>query len=419
MRDVACGEVPAPLRRVLDIGYIDGTMTPNALPGCALADLLERRREAIIHRWAERVRADGVADETLSPSALRNSLPEFLTQVAAALRRQAPQAACEAAPATEYVAREHGRQRYRVGFDLRNLVVEYNVLREVLFAVIDESGLPLHMADVRVVCAAFSKGIAEAVDQFARERDEDVQASSAERERASAFEQQLIAIVSHDLRGPLAAILIAAEAASRRGEIDEKTARLLLRIQTGAHRATRLINDLLDFTRQRMSGGIPIRPQEVSLRELVQEAIEEATTMFPGRVLEYACADPIAARVDPDRLAQVLSNLLTNALKFSPPGSAVRISTRVATEVDAVLLEIHNWGPPIPADRRGSIFEPFERGDPTTESRASLGLGLHISRQIVLAHGGTIDVCSSAEDGTTFTCTLPRKSQAAAMAVVS
>ncbi|WAS92492.1 sensor histidine kinase [Nannocystis punicea] len=386
-------------------------MTPPSPQACALAELLERRREHIIERWSERMRGHALVDAQLSATTLRNSLPEFLAEVAAAVRR------CSQAPlAVEDVAREHGRQRYRVGFDLRTLVVEYNILREVLLDTIDESGVPVRMADVRALWAAFADGIAEAVDQYSCERERDLQAGAAERERASEFEQQLIAIVSHDLRSPLAAILIAAEAVVRRGAADDKTARLLLRIETGAHRATRLINDLLDYTHERKSGRIPVRPQDVSLRGLVREAIDEAATMFPERIIEYACDDPMEARVDPDRIAQVLSNLLTNALKFSPAGTVVRVGTRVDVDSDAVVLEVHNWGPPIPQERRATIFEPFQ-SDSSLQTRASLGLGLHISRQIVLAHGGTIDVCSSLEDGTTFTCKLPRQAQAMPMAV--
>ncbi|PCC72350.1 RsbT co-antagonist protein rsbRD N-terminal domain-containing protein [Nannocystis exedens] len=386
-------------------------MTPPSLQTCALADLLEQRREVIIDRWTRRMRAEELVGAQVSTPTLRNRLPEFLAEVAAALRREPP-----GTPCAGDVAREHGRQRYRVGFDLRTLVIEYDILREVLFDTIEESGLPLRIADVRAMCAAFAAGIAEAVDQYSRDREGDLQAAAAERERASEFERQLIAIVSHDLRSPLAAILIAAEAVVRRGAPDDKTARLLLRVQTGAQRATRLINDLLDYTHERKSGRIPVRPQDVSLRLLVREAIDEAATMFPERIIEYACDDPVQARVDPDRIAQVLSNLLTNALKFSPTSTVVRVTTRVNVDADAVVIEVHNWGPPIPADRRVSLFEPFQ-GDPTLQARASLGLGLHISRQIVLAHGGTIEVCSTAEDGTTFTCTLPRQPHAVTIPV--
>ncbi|MDC0717334.1 sensor histidine kinase [Nannocystis bainbridge] len=382
-------------------------MTPLSPQADALAELLERQRDAIIERWSERMRATAPAGARLSKSALRDSLPEFLQEVAAALRRM-PDGASD-------IAREHGRQRYRVGFDLRTLVIEYDLLREVLLDVVEASGLPLRIADVRALCAAFAVGIAEAVDQFFCEHERDLEAGAAERERASEFERQLIAIVSHDLRSPLAAILLAAEAAARRGAVEQRTERLLLRIQTGAQRATRLINDLLDYTHERKSGRIPVRPQVVSLRVLVREAIDEVAAMFPERIIEYACEDPIEARVDPDRIAQVLSNLLTNALKFSPAGTVVRVTTRVDVDGDVVVIEVHNWGPPIPPDRRGSIFEAFHCGDPSLPTRASLGLGLHISRQIVLAHGGTIDVCSSAERGTTFTCTLPRRAQAATL----
>lgn len=227
-----------------------------------------------------------------------------------------------------------------------------------------------------------------------------------EEKARSDFERQLIGIVSHDLRNPLAAILTSATLALRRAAPDEATTRALTRIRASAERATRLIEDLLDLTHVRVEGTLPVRLRPVNLRALVQEAVEEAERAFPGRTIRCDVTGPVTGCWDPDRLAQVLSNLLTNALKFSPAETAVELRLRGTSE--DVALAVHNRGAPIPAARLPTIFEAFERGDPGPTSRASLGLGLHIARQIVLAHAGRLAVTSTAEAGTTFTVQLPR-----------
>lgn len=309
-------------------------------------------------------------------------------------------------PGAAGVAREHGSQRYRVGFDLRVVVIEYDLLREVIHEHLDEADLVVHASDIRVIATAFAVGIAEAVDQYSLERERDLLASVAARERASEFERQLIGIVSHDLRTPLASILMAAEQATRNGRADPLTARQLERIRTAAQRATRLINDLLDFTRERNAGHIPVQARSCCLRELVTQAIEDAESMFPGRAIRYSDHhEQPEIFWDPDRITQVLSNLLTNALKFSPPTSAVTVTTRI--EGEGAVLAIHNEGPAIPGERQATLFEPFQRGDPNARARASLGLGLYIARQIARAHGGEIEVRSVDGEGTTFTVRLP------------
>lgn len=380
-------------------------MDPGSSPPNALADLIERERGRIIARWKDRVLHTEAKAKGVSEPALQDSIPDLIREIVAALRREAPQTLDQQAPEAAGVAREHGRQRYHIGFDLRVVVLEYDFLREVLFEVFDESGLPLCLADLRVVSTALSIGIAEAVDQYSIERENDLRARAAERERASEFERQLIGIVSHDLRSPLASILMAVELATRSGRFDEPTARQLGRIRLAAERATRLIADLLDFTRERNASRIPVKPQQVELRALVHAAIEEALGMFPGRIIRYHSEEPVEGHWDPDRITQVLSNLLTNAVKFSPPPTPVSIRTHA--DEDSVLLEVHNEGPPIPTSRMATLFEPFQRGDPATRTGSSLGLGLYISRQIVLAHGGAIDVRSSEEAGTTFVVHLP------------
>ena len=228
-----------------------------------------------------------------------------------------------------------------------------------------------------------------------------------ERQRAE-FEQQLIGIVSHDLRNPLGVIHLGVAALLRRGEeLEERTLRSLHRIQSATERASRMVRDLLDFTQARLGGGIPLVPQPVDLHALCRQVVDEAQSLFPEREVLLEQHGDCTGRWDGDRLSQVLQNLLTNALKYSPADTPVSVVTRA--EEDQAVVRIHNEGPPIPADRLARLFEPLQRGS-TERGKAdrSVGLGLYIVRHIVTAHGGGVRVQSTHEEGTTFTVRLPR-----------
>jgi PAS domain S-box-containing protein len=217
--------------------------------------------------------------------------------------------------------------------------------------------------------------------------------------------EDVVAIVSHDLRNPLNAISLSATALLRREQVDERTTRAAERIHAAADRASGMIRDLLDFTQARM-GGIPIHPKPLDFHEHVQRVVEEVRLAWPGRRIGFNASGDGRGAWDDGRLAQVITNLVGNALQHSPPDTPVRVSTR--GEDGGVLLEVHNEGAPIAPELLPILFQPYRQGPDAGGSRGSLGLGLFITRQIVLGHGGTLDVRSSAEDGTTFTVRLPR-----------
>ncbi len=223
------------------------------------------------------------------------------------------------------------------------------------------------------------------------------------------FERQLIGIVSHDLRNPLNAILLAAGALLKSEELEERQRRNVARVMNSAERAARMIRDLLDFTQARQGGGIPLRRQAVNLHELVQSVVDEVEPAHAERTIEVEHTGDGAGEWDPDRLAQVISNLLTNALQYSAAGTPVRVVTR--GESEAVSVEVHNQGAPIAPEVLPRVFEPLERGVHTQAGRMgrSIGLGLYIVRHIVEAHGGTVSARSTEEEGTTFRVHLPRR----------
>ncbi|RKH11946.1 PAS domain S-box protein [Corallococcus sp. CA053C] len=239
-----------------------------------------------------------------------------------------------------------------------------------------------------------------------RRAEEEKQQLVHEAQRRVEFEQQLIGIVSHDLRNPLSAILTGASLMLRRDDIQPWNAKAAARILSAAERATRMIRDLLDFTQARMGGGIPVQAAPCDFHALMLQVVEEARTAHPERTLLLEQEGDGQGVWDSDRMAQVLSNILGNALKYSPEDTPVRVESR--GEPNTLVVRVHNGGTPIHPDLLPRIFEPLQRGTTAGRSERSIGLGLYIVRQLVLAHGGTVDAQSSEAEGTVFTVRLPR-----------
>jgi PAS domain S-box-containing protein len=230
-------------------------------------------------------------------------------------------------------------------------------------------------------------------------------AKSQEREsdlrEVAEFREMFIGILGHDLRNPLGSIVMSAGLLLQRGHLDEQDARIVARIVNGSQRMTRMIAQLLDLTRARLGGGLPIQPEPTDLRDVCRNVVDEFEATIDLEVL-----GDVTGTWDPDRLAEALSNLAGNAIEYAIPGTAMVVKAQ-ADGAD-VVVEIRNQGRPIPAEVLPFIFEPFRRAQQGEKSKAgNLGLGLYIARQIVLSHGGTLDA-HSVDGTTTFVMRLPR-----------
>jgi phosphoserine phosphatase RsbU/P len=231
----------------------------------------------------------------------------------------------------------------------------------------------------------------------------DISAQKEAELRSTSLREKLMGVASHDLKNPLSAVKQASALLARSPHLDEKERRFVAHIRSSAERMTSLIVQLLDLTRVRLGGGLPLSKARTSLRALVVDVVEELRLAHPERTVLLDLTDA-QAEVDPDRFAQLVSNLAGNALKHSPPGSTVRLELKLSD--DGVTLTVHNVGTPIPPREQALIFEPFvQLGAAAT--RDGLGLGLYISKEILQAHGGTLSVESSEAGGTRFTARFP------------
>jgi signal transduction histidine kinase len=221
---------------------------------------------------------------------------------------------------------------------------------------------------------------------------------------AGELREQFIAILGHDLRNPLHAVYASGDMLERR-LTDPGSLAFVSRIKTNARRMSALIDDVLDFARGRLGGGIGLELTEVeNVNTGLATVVQELQDAQPECEIISDIGVDRAVRCDLGRLQQVASNLLANALTHGRPHSPVKISAS-ADENDLV-LEVWNAGEPIPLESLGKIFEPFWRHS-VSASRNGLGLGLHICSQIVRAHAGRISVTSTRENGTQFTARLP------------
>jgi signal transduction histidine kinase len=212
------------------------------------------------------------------------------------------------------------------------------------------------------------------------------------------------AAVGHDLRNPLSAIVTAAGLIARRAP-DERTGVTAQRITSSANRMARMIEQLVDFSRARLGGGIPLARRYVDLGEVCRRIVAETQLSAPGRSISLSCEGELRGWWDADRLGQVVSNLLMNAVRHGTEQGVVRVDVERLGD-GRVQLTVANGGA-IPSETLPVIFDPFRSGRRNAHSGDGLGLGLYIVQQIVRGHGGEVLVSSSPAEGTRFTVMLP------------
>jgi signal transduction histidine kinase len=283
----------------------------------------------------------------------------------------------------------HADDRIHHGFTFRSVLAEFRALRATVLRLYEENGAS-DLTDVRRFNEAIDEALTESMDRFAVQTDR--------------FRDQFIGVLGHDLRTPLGAVMAGAALLAAPDDNPQRRGRVVARIMNSAQRMERMIGDLLDLTRARLGGSMPLKRRSADLRQVCEETMIEIRAGRPNTVVRFQASGDLRGEWDVDRLAQVVSNLVGNAIQH---GSGTPVTVTVQEQGDAVTLAVHNGGPPIPPEVLPFVFEPLARGRAEDASRG-IGLGLFIARTIVSAHGGHIQVSSSTDAGTTFTVVLPK-----------
>jgi signal transduction histidine kinase len=224
---------------------------------------------------------------------------------------------------------------------------------------------------------------------------------SAERSGSHLTHQRdlLLGALGHDLRSPLQVIRLAAELLRATSGLDPRQLRAIGQIDTGVDRMSKLIEQLLFFA-QHEAIGIQVDRRPTHLADLAADVVRDARVREPDRELAIESSIDRAVSIDPDRIAQLLDNLVANALRHGTGA----VTLRLAATADATTIEIHNRGAPIPAELLPTLFDPFRQAG---GKKGGVGLGLYVVERIVAAHGGSVEVVSTEVDGTTFRISLP------------
>ena len=218
--------------------------------------------------------------------------------------------------------------------------------------------------------------------------------------------EQMIGIVSHDLRNPLSAIRMGVTLLESE-PLSSAQHEVLNRMSRSVDRSAKLITDLLDFAQARLGAGISVNVETIpGLHCVVAETIDELALIYPQRAIEHVRLGSGPCAADPHRLAQLLGNLVSNAMAYGSPDTPVVVTSSI--DEDSISIAVHNDGEPILEASQAKMFEPLSRGTNAASVNRSIGLGLFIVSEIAKAHGGSAMVRSSAGEGTTLTVQLPR-----------
>jgi signal transduction histidine kinase len=220
---------------------------------------------------------------------------------------------------------------------------------------------------------------------------------------SSELREQFIAVLGHDVRTPLSSILTGTALLRHLG-LDEKATRVVERIERSGQRISSLVDDVVDFTRGRMGGGIALHAQLApDLQSHLRHVVDELRDIHPGRTITSDIRIGDSVFCDPKRIAQMLSNLLVNALIYGAPDQPVNVTAH--SPDGGIFLSVSNGGTPITPETMAALFQPFWRGD-NAGGAGGLGLGLYIVAEIARSHNGIMEV-SSTPGGTTFTFSMP------------
>ena len=368
-----------------------------------LAQFIEDNLEAILVEWEAFARQSIVPSTRLSSQAVRDHAGHILQAIARHMRRSDAQKGDPRSAEEATFATSHGAIRHVMGFSLPQLVSEFQALRSVVlrrFAAQSSAADQQALTDI----IRFDEGI----DRALAESSQNYAAKLAE------SQDTFLAILGHDLRSPLGSLRSCLHLLETDENAKPPRAKVVEIGMRSIVSMDEMIGQLIDFSRRGMGRGMDVHPRPGDLGNLCQSAMEEIRIAHPEISLTYNAEGALEANFDPPRMRQVLINLLANAVQHGDPEQGIELEARRTSE--GVWLTVTNQGEPIAPEFLPAIFDPLVRLEVADAAKpsTSLGLGLFISREIVAAHGGRIDVMSSADEGTSFSVLLPVLSEVSA-----
>jgi signal transduction histidine kinase len=345
-------------------------------------------RELVFAQWEARVRSEVEGARTLAEPVLVNTFPVLYDNLAEALTPAYPRTT--AAVVTPTVALEHGGERARLtSYESKSVIREYQLFRVALVDVLRQHKVPISEEEMEIIAESIDAAICEAVTAFAL-------AQGVLRER-------FVAALAHDLRNPLSNASITAQLIGRTTDLDTIHG-YAVKIRENIGRVDEMIRELLDTVVFQSGERVPLRLSNFDIQELVKQVCEQ---------FEVAHGDRFEVRGTPARgwwgreeLRRALENLISNALKYGVPDKPVRISC--ASFRERLQLSVHNHGDAIPPEQLESVFQVFTRAKAAKAGDVrGWGIGLPFVRSVVESHGGSIDVDSAPERGTTFSINMP------------
>jgi signal transduction histidine kinase len=370
-----------------------------------LPRFIKSNTAAIVGEWEAFARTLIPLADGMTPDALRDHIHQILSFVMSDMAsHQTPEEQKEkshgekrqAQPVT--AAQTHAAVRFAGGFDIGQMASEYRALRASVLKLWTNTGPAFDAEDI-----ADMTRFNESIDQ---ELAESVKFYT---DRVAQSREMLVGILSHDLRSPLQAVVLSTQLSLHMGQLNERQTMLSMKVLECTDRMSALINDLLDVTRARFGAGLPVVRAMMNMGTVAEQIVDEVRVVHPHRLIELTVSGVLVGEWDKARIGQVISNLLNNAMQYGSRSTPVRVVLKGDTT--GVTLTVGNDGVPIPADKVMMIFDPLTRmiaDEDGTPPSGNLGLGLYITKQVVVAHGGTINVMSSEMGGTTFTARFPR-----------
>jgi signal transduction histidine kinase len=384
-----------------------------------LFDFILQNMEPILKEWENFARSKQPPEGDMDVGELRDDAEEMLRFMAQDM--QTPQSERERSEksrgnkpkqAGNSVAETHAIGRLASGFSINLLAAEYRALRA--------SVLQLWLRERHDL----EPGMVEDLIRFNEAIDQMLAESLSRYSEIIQMDQNVfLGILGHDLRSPLQAISHSAEYlmhANAMENMESMASELGARMQGSVNRMAGMIDNLLDFTQSRISGGIKIHPAETDLSGVARQIIGEFRLNNPGRLIHNNIEGDCKGYWDATRIAQIYQNLISNALQYGDREQAVSVTTRSLP--DEVVIQVHNHGTPIPQEEQARLFDLLHRrahSEGAEISRKNLGLGLFIVREIVSAHCGTITVESTEAKGTYFVVRLPKDLEAACQSAKS